>query len=203
MIWNGATGPLDPGTRPEPFPIEDARSRFRPTDPSTIIHELSTELQGILQPDSDHLSETLVDLLADSEVLHDAPWAASVMVFRITKGIVAKLSPHDAAMTEYSSLQYLSEHLPQFPCPRPHGLIRFGPHLVLFMTFVPGMNLEKAWPELDDTQKRSVSSQLDTLLLQLRSLSWSHVREIVPSVAFKERDVKIHDVTPESIPTPL
>jgi hypothetical protein len=43
----------------------------------------------------------------------------------------------------------------------------------MFTTCVPGLDLERAWPRLDDNQKRSISTQLDTLFSDLRSLPFS------------------------------
>lgn len=143
------------------------------TDPATIIFELSAELEALLQTHDD-LSEAIIDLLAESEVLYECAWAASVMVFRVSKSITVKITNAGCAVTEYRSLSYLKDRLPDFPAPRPHGLIRLGIFHLLFTTFIPGLDLEKAWPQLEDTQKTGVSTQLDALLCNLRSLPFPH-----------------------------
>ncbi len=92
------------------------------------------------------------------------------MVFRVSEGSVVKGTSDDKAATaEYQSLAYLQQHLPSFPAPRPHGVIQFGILTLLFTDFIPGKDLEKTWPRLDETGKRAVSRQLDALLVELRS----------------------------------
>ena len=92
------------------------------------------------------------------------------MVFRISEGLVAKVTVERQMITESRTLPYLQEHLPHFPVPRLHGVIRIGQYGLLFTPFVPGLDLKKAWPQLDDVQKRSISTQIDKLLIELRSL---------------------------------
>lgn len=41
---------------------------------------------------------------------------------------------------------------------------------LLFTTFIRGLNLEKAWPRLDDVQKRNIGRQLNDFFSELRSL---------------------------------
>lgn len=94
------------------------------------------------------------------------------MVFRVSDGIVAKVTSEEHITTEYRTLPYLQEHLPCFPAPRLHGVIRIGWYSLLFTSFVSGLDLEKAWPQLDNAQKRSISTQLDKLLVELRSLPY-------------------------------
>ncbi|KAI5865516.1 kinase-like domain-containing protein [Durotheca rogersii] len=158
------------GIKPRPlFPDSDIRSRLCITDPSTIICELSTEVGGLLRI-AGSLSEAIISLLDESEVLYKCAWAASVMVFKVSETIVLKVTDEGFATTEYHSLSFLQQHLPAFPAPRPHGLVRIRKYGLLFTTFIPGQNLEQAWPQLDNAQKRSISSQLDTLFSDLRRL---------------------------------
>ena len=92
------------------------------------------------------------------------------MVFRISEGLVAKVTVEWQIITESRTLPYPQAHLPHFPVPRLHGVIRIGQYGLLFTPFVPGLDLKKAWPQLDDAQKRSISTQIDKLLIELRSL---------------------------------
>ncbi|KAI1118244.1 hypothetical protein F5Y14DRAFT_447121 [Nemania sp. NC0429] len=117
------------------------------------------------------LSATLVDLLAKSKVIYKSTWAASVMVFQISDAVIVKVtSASTSATTEHHSLAYLQDHLPSFPAPRPHGLVRVGNFHLLFMSLIPGRDLEHVWPELNDAQKLNISSQIDELLSELRLL---------------------------------
>lgn len=117
-----------------------------------------------------NLSESLVDLLAESEVLYTSNWAGCIMVLKLNDNLVVKITNAEAALTEHRSLTYLQKHLPSFPAPRPHGLISLGNRYLLFTEFIPGQDLEKAWPQLNSNQKRNITNQLDSLVSHLRSI---------------------------------
>ena len=92
------------------------------------------------------------------------------MVFRLDENVVVKVTFENYAVTEYGNLLFLQEKLPDFPAPRPHGLVRFGPRCLIFTGFIRGLDLEKAWPRLEERQKQDLSDQIDSLLVRLRSL---------------------------------
>lgn len=147
----------------------DTRSLLKPTDTAEILSPLSNELKQLL-PSTSNLTESVIDLFSRAEVIFQQPWALSTMVLRVTADIVVKLSLGADDTDEYSALEYLQQHLPGFPFPKPHGLIKLSHYYLMFMTYIPGSDLEKAWPQLDVVQKSSISSQLNTLFLELRSL---------------------------------
>lgn len=151
------------------FPVSDIRSRLCAADQVTVVFELKPELKNLFQ-NHQCLSEAIVDLLSKSEVIHEGLCAASVMVFRVAEGIVVKITDEESVVTEHATLSYLKEHLSTFPAPEPLGVVRFGIFCLLFTTFIPGLDLERAWPRLDEGQKHSISTQLDTLFSSLRSL---------------------------------
>lgn len=148
---------------PIPPAIEDIRSKLSANDASTIIFKLSTELE-LLLGNTTNLSGSIMDLLHKSKILYDN------QVFRVSDSIIVKLTNEDDGRNEYLSLKYLHEQLPRFPVPQQRGLIQFGSLFLLFTAFIPGVDLEEAWPRLDDAHKRNISSQLDTIFLELRSL---------------------------------
>ncbi|KPM45681.1 hypothetical protein AK830_g980 [Neonectria ditissima] len=145
---------------------KDLRSGLVTSNPCTVVHELSADVQALLHFGS--LPEALVKLLHQSDIIYDDKCAAS-MVLKVSTTIVVKIT-HAEATTEHQSLLYLQEHLPTFPVPRPHGLLRFCGFNFLFTTFVPGIDLEQAWPQLSEPQKEAISSQLDVFFSKLRSL---------------------------------
>lgn len=149
------------------FRENDIRSRISLT-PCAITSELSADLKDLLR--GRDLPHAVMDLLARGELVYESAWGASA-VFRVSQGIVVKITNEESASTELRSLIYLQQHLSTFPAPRPHGLIRIGLFCLLFTTLIPGLDLERAWPHLDDTHKKSISTQIDRLLTQLRSLS--------------------------------
>lgn len=67
-------------------------------------------------------------------------------------------------------MQYLEEHAPDIPAPRPHRLVAFGNYRVLFMTSIPGSTLAAAWPEMSHEAKLSVQTQLNEIFRRLRTL---------------------------------
>lgn len=147
----------------------DVRWSLRSEDPSSILADLSPDLSALL-PDRENLSPSIVALLATSEVIFQRPDGAGAKVFRIGDAIAVKFCREPDATVELASLKYLKHHLPNFPAPRPHGLVRFHPWCLLFTSYVPGLDLEKAWAQLDDAQKRRISGQLDVYFAPLRLL---------------------------------
>lgn len=112
------------------------------------------------------LSGAVTELLSAGSVLFEDP---CVTVLQIGT-IAVKITGSDRTITEYGSLMYLQEHLPCFPAPRPHGLIKLGDSYVLFTSLIPGVTLEKIWHQLSIPGKCAVRDQLEELLSQLRSL---------------------------------
>jgi hypothetical protein len=165
---------LEPGRTkaPRTFPSHDIRSRLCSTHPSTVVSDLSDDLREVLG-DFQDLSEAIIQLLADSDVLYTSPFAACCMVFRVSEGIAVKVTVDEYIQTEYRTLAYLQEHLPNFPAPKLHGVIRLGRCGLLFSSLIPGTDLDKAWPQLADADKRAISAELDSLLADLRSLPHS------------------------------
>lgn len=152
---------------PQPAgPQEDIRSKISP-EPFAIISELSSDLKDLLE--GSQSPSAVIELLQESERLYEGAGASSG-VFRVSKNIIVKITNKASAFTEIGSLQYIQTHLPTFPAPQAHGLIQLGLFWLLFTSFVPGIDLEKAWPRLDETGKKHVSAQLDSLLNELRSL---------------------------------
>ncbi|KAG6165704.1 hypothetical protein E4U51_004153 [Claviceps purpurea] len=151
-----------------PQPNFDIRIELDENEPVTTIFPVSTEVEDLFR-DYASISEAIIGLLDNSEVLYESAWAASVMVFRISENIVVKTGHESFSITEHQTLTYLQEHMPEFPVPRPHGLLRLGFRCFLFTSYISGMNLEDAWPELDCSQKQDMSRQIDALFAKLRS----------------------------------
>ena len=83
---------------------------------------------------------------------------------------MAKVTISRPGNSEYTALQYLAHHIPEFPAPKPHGLVNFGQYIVVFMSFVPSKTLEEAWLSMTHNQKVSVQCQLDDIFCRLRQL---------------------------------
>ena len=85
------------------------------------------------------------------------------------KGIV-KMVPNFEDFTEYTAMEYLERHAPEFPIPRPLGVLTSEKVAYIFMSFLPGPTLETVWSQLVNEQKVSISNQLSRILLKLREL---------------------------------
>lgn len=145
-------------------------------DTVTIISPLSDVVTGLLSenaPSVQHLQSPAQSLLQSlkktiqkSEKLFDYAGRA---VFRCNDEIVLKVV-QTVDLTEYSTLQFLVREVPDFPAPKPHGLIACPNWKAIFMSYIPSMTLTKAWPLLGREEKLSVQNQLNDLLRKLRRL---------------------------------
>lgn len=92
------------------------------------------------------------------------------MVAKCNEDVVAKeiTDSNKDDTTEYTAIQYLSEHVPDIPASRPHGLIRFGPPRVILMSYTLDMTLAQIWPSLSHEEKDSIQHQLDDIFRGLR-----------------------------------
>ncbi|ATY60095.1 kinase-like domain [Cordyceps militaris] len=172
------------------LPNNDVRRRLNENDPVTMIFPLSSEVEDLCR-DYQSIAEAMIGLLGSGEVMYESAWAASVMVFRISENIVVKAGHESFSITEHQTLAFLEKHMPEFPAPRPHGLLRLGLRCFLFTSHIPGMNLEKAWPGLDCSQKQDISCQVDILLAKLRSLPFPENASLGDVVGGTCRDVRL------------
>ena len=102
--------------------------------------------------------------------MYKSAWAASRTVLRISETLVVKITSSESTIQEGRTLSYLQRHSPKVPAPKLHGLMKFGEHFLLFTTFEGSHDLGKLWPRLDLRQKRSISTQLASIMSQLRAI---------------------------------
>ncbi|KAI1940907.1 hypothetical protein LOZ57_005842 [Ophidiomyces ophidiicola] len=156
----------------------DFRDNLSGVDRAEVVFPLSERVTELLKQYSlpegfDNPEQTLLHSL--KQLLWKSPklWENVVrgIVVKCSDDIVIKLlSQRIPEYTEYTTLQYLAERLPDIPVPRPHGLIRCGRYTVIFMSYIPCMTLTQAWPKLSHEAKLSVQHQLDDILNKLRTL---------------------------------
>ena len=72
--------------------------------------------------------------------------------------------------TEYTSMQYLAQHAPEIPVPKPLGLLVSNRTSYIFMSFIPGVTIDQVWAKLSRDQKFSIGNQLNSELFKLRQL---------------------------------
>ncbi|KAJ5611502.1 hypothetical protein N7528_008607 [Penicillium herquei] len=142
-----------------------------------IIHPLSAQasvlltqhLVGDTYSENSSLAAALRSLIFKSEIILDLKIRGGA-ILRCSDDLVIKIFPSGRDLTEYHNLQYLAEHVPELPIPKPHGVIRLGDVSAMFMSYVPGINLEQVWSLLSHEGKLSIQKQLDEIFSSVRSL---------------------------------
>ena len=157
----------------------DIRESLNPSDTVHIIFPLSQEVLKLVEdvsktagPLPNGLSQRLFEVMRASEVLWKAPVALRKMVLKCTADIVVKAVRDMDDYTEYTTLQYLEQHIPDCPAPRPLGCVRMSEIWLIFLTHKPSTSLGEIWHALDHDQKSSVRDQLEAIITKLRSLPY-------------------------------
>ena len=186
--WDHRKQDLDPSTLEKlskqetqeiPPKPADTLERLKDIDEATVVSPLSNTVTALLdqitnsiplssEPDKS-LAEKLKQIFRNSTKIYESPFRGAI--FKCSDELVAKvvhMSRPDT--TEYTSLQYLAQHAPDFPAPKPHGLVNLGRHNVVFMSYIPSMPLANAWPSMTYDQKVSIQRQLDDIFRRLRQL---------------------------------
>lgn len=131
--------------------------------------QVGTHDKRVIQPQ--FLSIKLSNMIESSEVIWKSETCSGCAVIRCSEKIVAKIVPEINDYTEYTSMQYLEEHAPEIPAPRPLGLLVSKTTSYIFMSFVPGLTVNKIWPKASHEQKISISNQIGEVLLKLRQIN--------------------------------
>lgn len=182
----------------EPPPPQKFRTDFDIAKTATVVSPLSSRVKALLtrysdawDGDEELLATSLKQLIWDSEKI----WELSGrIVVKCDDEIAIKIRGHHGDSTEYTNLQYLAEHTPDLPVPRPHGLIKFGPFCAVFMTYIPGTELDNVWPTLSHEQKLSIQNQLDGFFRRLRSLKQDDGIELGGVQGEGAKDCRVEDV---------
>ncbi|KAL4879325.1 hypothetical protein BJY04DRAFT_220179 [Aspergillus karnatakaensis] len=133
-------------------PQDWLREKLEGIDTTSIIYPLSDQASALLQNDGSENG------LSEGAVL------------KCNDELVLKVFPDSRDLTEYHNLEYLAEQASELPIPRLHGLIKLGKYRAMFMTYIPGLGLDNAWPALPTDAKQGLQKQLDGIFSRLRSL---------------------------------
>ncbi|KKY23822.1 putative phosphotransferase family protein [Phaeomoniella chlamydospora] len=186
--WDRRKKDLDPSTLEKmskqeaqgiPSTPTDTLERLEDIDKATVVSPLSDTVIALLNQDINSiplisepdksLAEKLKQTFRNSTKIYESPFRGAV--FKCSDEIIAKVVRMSCPdTTEYTSLQYLAQHAPNFPAPKPHGLVTLGRYNVTFMSYISSMPLAKAWPSMTCHQKVSVQRQLDDIFRRLRQL---------------------------------
>lgn len=167
--------PTEEKTTIQEKPRDWVRERLDDINTASIIHPLSDRASALLQKTSEanglseetSLAASLKYLILQSERLFEL---SRGVVVKCSEDLVVKVFPDSRDLTEYHNLQYLADHASDLPVPRLHGLAMLGSYRVMFMSYIPGVTLATAWPDLSHEAKLSVQKQLDHIFSRLRSL---------------------------------
>jgi hypothetical protein len=117
----------------------------------------------------DDFARRLDMFLQASEIIWVSEACANHRVVRHAD-VVVKIVPNLGDFTEYTSMLYLEKHHPEIPASRPKGLLTIEGTAYIFMSYIPGITLNRVWKFLCEGQKKSIRDQLDRILLKLRDL---------------------------------
>ncbi|EER41375.1 conserved hypothetical protein [Histoplasma capsulatum H143] len=159
-------------------PCDWLREMLSKVDTANILYPLSNQATSLLQKHSNlsdsysssqtELVASLKSLILHSERLFDLSTRGAVV--KCGNEIAIKVFPNSRDLTEYHNLRYLADHVPELPIPRVHGLITLGNFHAMFMSYIPGITLDTAWPDLSHEAKLSLQRQLNWISSQLRNL---------------------------------
>ena len=112
---------------------EEIRESLNPSDTVHILFPLSREVLDLVEgisktaePLPNGLSQCLFEVMQASEVLWKAPFPLHKMAFKCAADIVVKAVRDIDDYTEYTTLQYLEQHIPDCPAPRPLGCVQMS-----------------------------------------------------------------------------
>ncbi|KAL9101750.1 MAG: hypothetical protein Q9163_003026 [Psora crenata] len=143
----------------------------------SVQHLLGVRTSGVENSCVQSLSSNLSKVIKASELIWRSEVCSRYAVIKCSSDVVLKIVPAPEEHTEYTSLQYLAQNAPAIPAPKPLGLLASDYTTYMFMSFVPGLTVDKIWSELSRDQKSSFSNQLNETLMDLRKLRVpDHVR---------------------------
>ena len=164
-----------------PTPGDDVRY-FLSSDDVTTIDRLADSVRKLVNSKITSINTSpiigaearffsaLIALIQDAEVVSSGPVPSRRMVVKCGVDTVAKVVWGAEEFTEYTTLQYLLEHRPSIPAPRPLGLLRMGRVSIFFTSYFQGTTLEAVWADLAADQKADVRDQLDAIFRDLRTM---------------------------------
>lgn len=166
-----------PKPKVQRFPAALLESASRPIVLSPLSDTAKTLIfgedgDGGASADQDSLDQGLRRVLEQGEVLALLHGRGGVLRCgnKSTVDIAVKIVPASMTGSEYSTLQFLAQHAPDFPAPKPHGLIKLGNSALILMSYIPSVTLRNVWSTLSHTNKLSIQRQLERLFSRLRGI---------------------------------
>ncbi|KAI9736774.1 MAG: hypothetical protein M1834_000978 [Cirrosporium novae-zelandiae] len=142
-----------------PSSVENNISSLRTTSSAAIIeYPLTDNVVSLLTSrredpyQSTYSDKDIPKLIAATIQAGDVLWQSEtrhgLSVVKCDANVVVKIVPLLEDFTEFTSVQYLENFMPEIPAPRPFGLVKIDSTSYIFMTFILGKTLESVWPQL-------------------------------------------------------
>ena len=133
----------------------------------------------------------LLSATKEAVVVWKSPFGSDRIVYKCSPTIAMKVFGGPDDHVEYHTLCFLEEKKPSIPAPRPKGLFKVGEINVMFMSYLPCQTLSAKWPELQTEQKEALSSQLNDILTDLRTLQQPQDKPLGDVKYHKCQDVRM------------
>jgi aminoglycoside phosphotransferase (APT) family kinase protein len=164
-----------PQLKPQGFPASLLKSSAKPV----VLRPLSDIAKALIFGNNDEVGEEkkaqvegdldggVRRMIEQGVVIAKLPGCRGVLR---CGDVAIKVAGVETLGSEYSALEYLAEHAPDFPAPRPHGLIGLGNARPILMSYIPSATLQSVWPNLGHDNKLSIRRQLGQLFTMLRKI---------------------------------
>ena len=133
----------------------------------------------------------LLSATREAVVVWKSLFGSDRIVYKCSPTIAMKVFGGPDDHVEYHTLCFLEEKRPSIPAPRPKGLFKVGDINVMFMTYLPCQTLSAKWPELRVEQKQALSSRLNDILMELRTLKLPQFMPLGDIKCHKCQDVRM------------
>lgn len=168
-------GSQKPEQPKQAIPRDWVCEKFDPIKTASILYPLSDQASALLQKYSEpggvqenSLAKSLKRLILASERLFEL--SIRGVVVKCSDEVAMKIFPQNRDLTEYHNLQYLADHACDLPIPKPHGLVSLGDFYAMFLSYIPGVTLDKVWSFLPHETKSSLQAQLHKIFAKLRRI---------------------------------
>ena len=106
----------------------------------------------------------------NGEILWNSLACSDHAVVKCIDTVIVKIVPLLADYNEHDTMEYLKQHAPTIPVPKPLGLLASKDTGYIVMSFIPGQTVKAVWSTLSIEQKSSMKNQLEQHLAVLRRI---------------------------------
>ncbi|KKY25339.1 putative phosphotransferase enzyme family protein [Phaeomoniella chlamydospora] len=142
-----------------------------------VIHSLAPRVEALFlseqyPDDTDIASSQCVTRFAGHLRRAEVIWSyGEKYIVKLENQVVVKYGSN-VAIEEASNLKWIGDCAPHAAIPRLLGAATIGDLTLIFMSFMEGQSLDKAWPLLTTNEKLSIQKQLNDILGKFRQIMW-------------------------------